>query len=50
VAKTVSLADTDIPNDRIYKRVSLAFNLKCDILENVYVPTFRAGKETSNFL
>jgi hypothetical protein len=50
VAKTVNLADTDISNDRIYKRVSPAFNKICDILENVNVPTFRAGKETSNFL
>jgi len=50
VAKTVNLADKDISNDRIYKRASLAFNQKCDILENVNVPTFRAGKGTSNFL
>jgi hypothetical protein len=50
VAKTVNLANTDISNDRMYKRLSLAFNQKCDILENVNVPTFRARKPPVNFL
>jgi len=49
VAKTVNIADIDISNDRGHKRVSWCFNQKCDILENVNLITFSAGKESITF-